>query len=108
MGEERGEGGGERKKRAVTTASLAARINGGREGRNCKLVPLASEIIRAARHRGNRRERWKNSISRDCLQVETFVAQSRSISFDRLARFANGMDECGVNDEFLGIGSSSK
>lgn len=23
-----------------------------------------------------------------------------------LARFANGMDECGVNDEFLGIGSS--
>lgn len=106
VGEERGEGGGERKKRAVTTASLAARINGGREGRNCKLVPLASEIIRAARHRGNRRERWKNSISRDCLQVETFVAQSRSISFDRLARFANGRDECGVNDEFLGIGSS--
>lgn len=41
-------------------------------------------------------------------RVETFVAQSRSISFDRLARFANGMDECGVNDEFLGIGSSSK
>ena len=56
-----------KKKRAVTTsgARLAARINGGREGRNCKLVPLASEIIRAARHRGNRRERWKNSISRE-------------------------------------------
>lgn len=107
-------GGTERKKKKRRWQPLATRINGGREGRNCKLVPIfASEIIRAARHIEAHTIMEEISISREIASKWiTDACETRCAILIDLVRSAGlfrercplplsglcGMDACGVNN----------